>query len=411
MKKKRPELGYIAVELRPLARPVAELRQDPQNARRHPDANMRAITASLKAHGQRKPLVIRNDGTVLAGNGTLLAALGLEWAHLACVVYDGPEDQARAFALADNRAGELAEWEPVALADALEAATKAGLLEATGFDDDGLKAAIKAAQLALPEEGDDDAPTPDLDKPAVSQAGELFALGEHRLLCGDSSVAENVERLLAGEQLGAIYADPPYGMNLDVAYDGMHRGSEHRNTGRRFRPVAGDNQSFDPALWLAIWTAPERFWWGADYYRARIPEGGSWVVWDKRANDSGMDLDRVLGASFELCWSEQPHRREIARVLWSGHHGMQGEDTRARVHPTQKPTGLAEWFFGRWVPAGAIVGDPFAGSGSTLIACARTGRRCFAVELDPRYCDVIRRRWTIWARAHEVDPGSGALDG
>jgi DNA modification methylase len=135
----------------------------------------------------------------------------------------------------------------------------------------------------------------------------------------------------------------------------------------------------------------EQFWWGADYYRTTIPAGGSWIVWDKRDNEQGMDLDKVLGAHFELCWSRQPHHREIARILWSGHHGMQHEDTKSRVHPTQKPVALACWFFERW--RGDIVLDLYGGSGSTLIAANQVGRQARLMEIDPAYVDCIAARW------------------
>ena len=102
-------------------------------------------------------------------------------------------------------------------------------------------------------------------------------------------------------------------------------------------------------------------------------------------------MDKMFGSSFELCWSKSKHKREIARVLWAGYFGMGGEDTKQRVHPTQKPIDLVIWFFERY--KGNKVIDLFLGSGSTLIACEKTGRKCYGMELDPHYCDVIIKRW------------------
>tara|TARA_R110000824_G_scaffold111147_1_gene259488 strand:- start:63 stop:431 length:369 start_codon:yes stop_codon:yes gene_type:complete len=106
-----------------------------------------------------------------------------------------------------------------------------------------------------------------------------------------------------------------------------------------------------------------------------------------------MNLDTVLGSSFELCWSKVSHKRDIARVLWSGHHGMQGDDTKSRVHPTQKPVALAEWFLSRWAKGSCLVADPYLGSGTTLIACEQLDRCCYGMEISPAYCDVIVQRW------------------
>lgn len=125
----------IAVELRALSRSIDSLRLDEKNARTHPEQNLRSIEASLRAHGQRKPIVVRN-GVVLAGNGTLIAAKALGWTRLACVEYEGPEALARAYAIADNRSAELAEWDPDALLRSLQEADGAGLLDATGYAED-----------------------------------------------------------------------------------------------------------------------------------------------------------------------------------------------------------------------------------------------------------------------------------
>lgn len=135
---------WMAAELESLARPVAALREDPENARRHSEQNLSSIAASLRAHGQRKPIVVK-AGVVIAGNGTLRAARALGWTHLAAVEYEGPEAMARAFALADNRSAELAEWDDDVLARALREADAQGLLGATSFDRESADAAIAAA--------------------------------------------------------------------------------------------------------------------------------------------------------------------------------------------------------------------------------------------------------------------------
>jgi len=225
------------------------------------------------------------------------------------------------------------------------------------------------------------------------QRGDLWQCGAHRVACGDATSKADVERVMGGEKAVTVFADPPYGMRLDTRYDAMHNGKGHRKTGDRFAPVVGDSEDFDPTETMAAFDqVAEQFWWGADYYRRHLPLGGSWIVWDKRNNESGMNLDAVHGSSFELCWSRQSHRREIARILWSGHHGMQGVDAGVRLHPTQKPVGLATWFFERYTKPGDIIADPFLGSGTTLVACEQLGRKGRGIEIEPKYVAVSLER-------------------
>jgi site-specific DNA-methyltransferase (adenine-specific) len=186
-----------------------------------------------------------------------------------------------------------------------------------------------------------------------------------------------------------VWADPPYGMGLDVDFDGMFSNDpSHRKTGNRFEPVKGDDGDYDPRPMMELFAdVKEQFWWGADYYADKIPgiTDGVFIVWDKRCSE---EMDKVVGNVFELVWSKQKHRKEIARILWSGHHGMQG-DTRERVHPTQKPVRLVEWFLYRYGAPGDLILDPFLGSGPSIKAAEGMGRTVVGFELSPHYCDHI----------------------
>jgi hypothetical protein len=367
------------------------------------------VAESIKRFGFAAPIVARMDGTVIAGHTRLEAALSLGLDRVPVRFLDLDEQEAAALALADNRLSELAEWDADGLSGILAELEQASVpIDGLGWDAEALRDLLGSGEPTT--EPTDDAPAVD-DRVVHSRLGEVYELGPHRLVCGDSTDDTTWRRLLGNERLQMVWTDPPYGMSLGVEYDRMHSHEQHRKTGPRFRPVIGDDAPFDASPCLArVADVPEQFWWGADYYRSHLPDGGSWLVWDKRDNDAGMDLDAVIGGQFELCWSKVKHRREIARVLWSGHHGMQGVDAGPRVHPTQKPVELARWFFRRWGAVGEIVGDLFGGSGTTLIACALEGRVARLIELDPRYCDVIRRRWTRWARENGQDPGPGGLD-
>jgi DNA modification methylase len=215
------------------------------------------------------------------------------------------------------------------------------------------------------------------------ERGDIWQLGEHRLMCGDSTVVADVTRLMDGQKADFIYMDPPYGMNLNTNY-----ARTNCVEGNSYSPVIGDDKDFDPRFFFNLFIeAREHFWWGADYYCQHLPKGGAWVVWDKKKDD----LDDSIGTGFELCWSKIPHKRMMARFLWSGFTAK--ERNELRVHPTQKPIALHEWFFTKWGKENDLVVDLFLGSGSTLIACEKTGRKCFGMELDKHYCSVIIERW------------------
>jgi DNA modification methylase len=268
-------------------------------------------------------------------------------------------------------------------------------LSLTGFSTDEINALLTPTVV----EGltDEDA-VPEVPENPVTKIGDVWVLGKHRLMCGDSTSVDAVEKLMDGQKADMVFTDPPYGMFLNTNYDSMFSNdAKHKKTGNRFDAVKGDHEDFNPEFINTIFSmfdyCKEVFLWGADYYVDLIPNrnSGSWVVWDKRC---GENMDKVVGNTFELCWSKAKHKRMVARILWSGHHGMQKDDTKKRVHPTQKPVELVCWFFDYYSMADKrIIVDLFGGSGSTLIACEKTGRINRMMELDPKYCDVIVQRW------------------
>jgi DNA modification methylase len=367
-----------------------------RNARTHSPAQVNKIAASIREFGFLNPIITDGQNGIIAGHGRVMAAqkLGLDTlptidaAHLS-------EAQRRAYVLADNRMALDAGWDNDLLRIELQDLGDAGFdLALTGFD------LSEIAALTLDEtEGltDPDA-VPDAPAVPVTVLGDVWLLGRHRLMCGDSTSIDAVERLMDGQKADMVFTDPPYGMFLNTNYDVMFSGdAAHKKTGKRFNAVIGDNDDFNPdfinTMFAAFDYCKEIFLWGADYYSDLIPNrnDGSWVVWDKRCADN---MDKVVGNTFELCWSKTKHKRMVARILWSGHHGMAKDDTKRRVHPTQKPVELVVWFFDYYSMADKkVVVDLFGGSGSTLIACEKTARDCRMMELDPKYCDVIIQRW------------------
>jgi DNA modification methylase len=216
----------------------------------------------------------------------------------------------------------------------------------------------------------------------------------HRLMVGDATKREDVEKLMDGKKADMVFTDPPYGMDLDVGLSNNVTWGKDGWSGKskRYEKVVGDDKEwiFDKANHF---DCKEQFWWGADYYRRTLPRGGGWFVWNKTRNNDKQDQIKSNGSQFELCWSKTPHKREVLNILWKGLMGTESQDIRLRVHPTQKPIQVCGWFISRFSEEGSIVIDLFGGSGSTLIACEQLDRICYMMEISPVYCDVIRKRY------------------
>jgi hypothetical protein len=377
----------IPETLEALKVPVDDLRPYGRNPRQ---GDVGAIVSSLERHGQYRPIVVNaRTREVLAGNHTLRAARELGWTEIAATFVDVDEDTAARIVLIDNRSNDLAAYDDQALVDLLRSLPD---LDGTGYTGGDLDELLEVLDPPARTSGETDAGNVPPDP--KTRAGDLYELGGHRLLCGDSANTEHLDRLYADAAVGCVLTDPPYGMNLDTDYTSMGSGSKKAvlrgTTPKSYRPVIGDDQQFDASLLIEYFSGVgEQFWFGADYYRRTLSASdrdGSWLVWDKRneASDAG------FGSGFELVWSRTAHKRDLLRHYYFGAFGVEGS---GRVHPTQKPTPMLCEILNRWVPEGAAVADPFAGSGSTLIACEKTGRSCYTSELDPGYVDVIRQRY------------------
>lgn len=422
-----PELLYIAEPLRPLALPIAKIALDPANARLHPDRNLGAIEASLRLYGQRKPIVVRRDGMVVeAGNGTLEAAKRLGWTHVAAVVVDDDPVTATGYAISDNRTAELATWDDEVLGRLLsELKTEEVDLSSLGWDDDDLSrliAGFEEANGAAEGQGQDPGPQePPVE--AVSKAGELYQLGPHRLLCGDSTDAAAFARLMGGEKALLLATDPPYLVDYQ---GGNHPQSWHNKPDVKDKhwdsytdPGAGTD-FFAKFLQVALAhcaTGVAIYQWHAHKRQVLVEE--AWkragllvhqqLIWAKA---------RAVLTRSHFMWQHEPCfygwvqgtppvRRPPSNetTVWP----IDQKGQQDGIHPTQKPL---ELFLRpiRWhLEKGELCLEPFAGSGTCLIAAATLGRRCYAVELSPNFCDAIRKRWGDFARSAGIDPGPGAL--
>jgi len=368
-----------------------------RNSRTHSPEQVQAVANSIKEFGFTNPVLIDANKTIIAGHGRVMAAQLLGLATVPCITLAHLTDaQRRAYVIADNKLAELSGWDAKLLAREVEDLMAEQFnMDLIGFSGDELRDLLNLPEDPPPGLTDADA-VPTVPVEPVTRLGDVWLLGKHRLMCGDSTSIDAVDKLMDGGNADMVFTDPPYGMNLDADYSDMSSKFKGSKGGNKYDNVIGDHEDFSPDLIQTVFAnfdyCNEIFLWGADYYADLLPNrnDGSWVVWDKRGDDSA---DKMFGSTFELCWSRARHKRDMARIKWAGILGMEKEHDKKRVHPTQKPSALIEWFFDKWGNKGETVVDLFGGSGSTLIACEKTGRIARLMELDPKYVDVAIKRW------------------
>ena len=369
---------------------IKDLTPDPENARQHDDKNLKAIQASLKQFGQRKPIVITEAGVIVAGNGTVEAAKRLGWTEIAAVEVPGDwtPEQTKAFALADNKTAELAKWDVKVLnAQLLEFVESEFDIEALGFE----------LPQVLELQGNEEGELPPPPAEAKTKLGDIWELGEHRLICGDGTSVDTYKNLLGEELVDMVWTDPPYG----VSYVG---GTEDHLTIENDNLKTDELESFLRDAFTAIFSFTKA---GACWYVA-APSGNNFqsfsiplselevwrhtLVWVKDTLVMGRADYHYRHESIFYGWTPgaahqtPPDRKQDS--VW--------EIARPKVnkeHPTMKPIELITRSINNSSRMKDLVLDGFGGSGSTLIACEQTKRRARLVELDPKYCDVIINRW------------------
>lgn len=369
-----------------------------KNAKKHPKKQVEQVAASIKEFGFNQPIVVDRHNTIIVGHGRYEAAKLLGMTEVPTIQLLLTEEQCAAYRLADNKLNE-SEWDMKLVIEELKGLSEP-MLDLTGFDKD---------LIIEPDAQDDVIPE---NVPARSKLGDLYELGQHRVLCGDSTLPEAVLRLMDGKKADMVFTDPPYGMNLDTDFSQIKGsaksiGFKGKLLGNKYHKVIGDNEDFVPELITSVLNTfdycKEIFIWGADYFVDLLPnygKDGCFLVWNKRSSD---EQQKGIGNCFELFWSKQKHKKYVFSFEWFGFLSKDApQEARNRVHPTMKPVGLIEkiWLWFK-CPQG-IVYDAFLGSGSTLIACEKTGRICYGMELDPKYVDVIVQRYVDYVESPVV---------
>lgn len=380
--------------------PTAKLLPYARNARTHSEEQVAQIAASIAVFGFTNPILAGSDGIIVAGHGRLAAAqkLGLEIVPVVVLDHLTPT-QRRALVIADNRIAENAGWDLDVLRIELEALQLEDFdLDITGFDADALAELIAGDEPDNEGQTDEDA-VPEVAETPISRPGDVWIMGQHRLLCGDATVAESYDRLMQGGAADMVFTDPPYNVNYANSAKDKMRGKD--------RAILNDNlgAGFYDFL-LAALTPTVAHCRGAIYVAMSSSEldalqsafraaGGHWstfIIWAKNTFTLGRADYQRQYEPILYGWPEGAQRH------WCGDRD-QGDvwaikkPQKNDLHPTMKPVELVERAIRNSSRPGNVVLDPFGGSGTTLIAAEKSGRIARLIELDPKYVDVIVRRW------------------
>ena len=377
---------------------ISDLIPFAKNSRTHDDAQVAQIAASIKEFGFTNPILIDEQGGIIAGHGRLLAARKLQLIEVPCIRLSHLSDaQKRAYVIADNKLALNAGWDDEMLA--LELGDLKDMefdLSLTGFSTDEINALLTPTVV----EGltDEDA-VPEVPENPVTKLGDVWVLGKHRLMCGDSTSVDAVEKLMDGNKVEMVFTDPPYGISIvsgggKVGGSGAFGGKKNEKKDKsniiessNFAPVAGDD-SIDVAVEaiqvIATLGAKVEIIWGGNYYANSLPNSSCWLVWDKQNTGNFADC--------ELAWTNQTTAVRKFEHMWNG-MVKASEHGQKRVHPTQKPVALAAWCIEQYGEDCEVVLDLFGGSGFTLIACEQKKKKGYVMELSASYVDVIVQRW------------------
>jgi len=368
--------------------PLDRLKPYDRNARTHSAEQVAQIAASIVEFGFTNPILVDSNDGIIAGHGRLSAAQELGLKTVPVVVLDHlSERQRKAYILADNQLALNAGWDTDLLREELQdLAAQDFDLSLIGFSDDELADLLPEIEELPPEDADADA-VPELPADPISKPGDVWLLGKHRVMCGDSTSLTEVERLMGGAKAGLVFSDPPYGVEF------------RSNMSKRFDVLQNDDKILDiaPVVWDAMADNTAAFIWTSHHvypvWRAQFEQFyKQTIVWHKGGGGMG-HLEGQYALDYELalfCTKGSPKfRGSRGMAVWQ----ISKDAAALYVHPTQKPVALAERAIADFSDKRAIVLDLFGGSGSTLIACEKTSRQARLMELDPRYCDVIVKRW------------------
>lgn len=353
-----------------------------ENNPRNNDGAVNAVAESIKQFGFKVPIVIDRDNVIVAGHTRLKAARKIGLEKVPCIVADDlTPEQIKAYRLADNKTSELAEWDFSALEIELAELESDFDMSAFGFDISDFE--------DIQEVKEDEVPEVDEENEPICKTGDIWQLGRHRLICGDSTDMATVERLMDGNKADMVFTDPPYGYEYQ---------SNMRTKTKKFDVLKNDDKILDfmPAInnlcngFIFICTT----WKVLDKWLPLFEKYynlSNMIIWNKGGGGIG-DLDHTFSTDYEIILCSNNGAKITGKRIgsvWS----ISKDNPNDYVHATQKPVKLSATAIENTTKKNNIVLDVFGGSGSTLIACEQLNRKCYMMELDPKYCDVIIKRW------------------
>ena len=372
------------------------------NSRTHSDEQVMQVASSIKEFGFTNPILIDDDGGIIAGHGRLMAAKKLGLDEVPCIRLGHlSEAQRKAYVIADNQLALNSGWDLDALKLEMDRLGELDFnIELLGFDDDFL------ASLMIEEPGEgltDEDAVPEPPETPTTVEGDVWVLGNHRLMCGDSTSIDAVDKLMDGKMADMVNTDPPYG----VSYQ-----SNMRTKSDQFDVIANDDVFLDiaPVIaacstgWVFVWTSWKVITTWIDMFEG-FGYPTNQVIWSKGGGGIG-DLKKTFSSDYEtaLVW----HRgAELTGKRIGSVWKVDKDGASTYMHPTQKPVALPEEAIDKTTRQGDLVLDLFGGSGSTLIACEKTNRVSYNMELDPKYCDVIIKRWQEFTGKQAINEGTG----
>jgi DNA modification methylase len=404
-------------------RPIASIEPYGKNAKKHPEKQVEQIANSIREFGFNQPIVVDANNVIIVGHGRYLAAHLLGMAMVPVLQMEIDEEKAKAYRLADNKLNE-SEWDmQLVIAELKELSLTS--VDLTGFD----------RRLVL-NNNDRDDDVPAVPKVARTQPGDVYELGDHRIMCGDSTLEATYLSLMATKRADMVFTDPPYNVDykgsgkntsegimndkmedasfrvfLTAAFAQLHQFTKegggwyvfHSSTTQKIFEEALNANMMDVITQL-IWNKPSAGLGGNAYRSKHEPffyagvKGITPQFYGDRTHSSVLDLTKTEEQLMKWVKKQKAAELEGRTTIWN----MKRAPVQEYVHPTQKPVELVMYAIHNSSKVGDIVLDPFLGSGTTLIACEKTNRACYGLELDPKYVDVIVERWCTFTENHTI---------
>ena len=370
---------------------IDKIRPYAGNQKEHPEKQIENIATSIREFGFIQPLVLDKENEIVIGHGRFLAAQKLEL-KTAPVVYveNLTKEQVRKLRIIDNKLNESA-WNVEKLKADLDE------LDFSEFDISFEDLFETLDEMSGKEEQSiEEGETPPPPTKPKAKPGQIYRLGRHRLMCGDSTSRQDVEKLIDGEKIALVLTDPPYGVNIVASEDGEsgivgfgEKGKNKIADCKQYLPIKGDETTDTARLNYEILkdVSENQIIFGGNYFTDFLPPRACWCIWDKENTGNFADA--------ELAWTSFDKGAKLYRWLWNGlcRKGERNVEGKTRVHPTQKPVGMLALIIKDFSKENDCILDCFGGSGSTLMACEQTNRSCYMIEYEAAYIDVIIKRW------------------